>query len=128
MNSHRNYRTIMDSDLSFSEKVKELVTLKQQDISGISQELVKDIYDNSDTELAKQLEEFGQKMIREILTDFAAAQEKGEIRKDVKLEFLLYQLRDMRKKIMDEELQKIYLNEEELIMELTKFFFYGIMP
>lgn len=126
--SYTRYRNIMESTLPFNQKIKELILLKQQDISGISQELLKDIYQDPESGLAKQLELFNQKIIKDVLSDFAKAQIDGDIRKDVKLEFLLYQLQDLRKKILDEELQKMYTSEEELIMELTHFFFYGIMP
>ena len=35
---------------------------------------------------------------------------------------------DMRNKLTDKNLRALYNTEQELIMELTRFFFYGVLP
>ena len=56
------------------------------------------------------------------------AQKRGDIRKDLKPEFIMYFLNKMMELIQDEHLESLYPNPQDLIMELTNFFFYGIMP
>ena len=62
------------------------------------------------------------------MKDLKAAQKKGWIRKDIKPEFILYVLDDMYLKMTDERLLSLYKSQEDMVMELTNFFFYGIMP
>lgn len=126
-NNYKTYREIMDSSAPFAEKVVQMIKTKRDNVTGISKELVKDIFENNNEKLQNLIQGLRQKNIENILKDFAKAQENGEIRKDIKLEFILYILNDMNNKMQDEQLQKLYQNEEDLIMELTNYFFYGIM-
>ena len=56
------------------------------------------------------------------------AQRKGEIRQDIKPEFINFFLDLMVKLVNDPSLNKIYPDAQEMILELTNFFFYGILP
>ena len=56
------------------------------------------------------------------------AQKKGEIRSDIKPEFIHYFLNHMFTLAEDENLARLYDSPQDLIMELTNFFFYGILP
>lgn len=49
-----------------------------------------------------------------------------EIRKDINPQFIAYFLEKINEMAADEKLLKLYKNEQELIMELTNFFFYGL--
>ena len=62
------------------------------------------------------------------MEDFAIAQKEGNIRKDVKVEFLIYYLNHMLELTHDEYLLKLYPTPQELILEITNFFFYGVLP
>jgi len=125
--SHKRYRDIMDDTTAFSEKVVALLKLKQEGVSQISSELIDDIFKNQNENLQNYIKESRAQMQKEIMNDFALAQSKGQIRQDLKLEFILYTLNDLNTKLQDDQLRALYNNEEELIMELTRFFFYGIM-
>ena len=61
-----------------------------------------------------------------IVEDFRKAQEMGEIRAELKMEFIIYQLNQIRQMATDEQLVALYPSPQELIMELTNFFFYGL--
>ena len=60
--------------------------------------------------------------------DFALAQKKGDIRQDIKIEFILYFMNHMLEMLKDENYTKLYSSTQELAVELMNFFFYGIMP
>jgi hypothetical protein len=63
-----------------------------------------------------------------IIKDYAKAQKRGDIRQDMKIEFILWYLNKMLDLMEDEALQKMYDSPQDLIMEMVNFFFYGIMP
>ena len=124
--SLEDYRAVMKEDLPFSEKIKKALLLKQEQTNHISIELLKDIYTNESLGLRSFIESMQQEAVKEILHDFKIAAQKGWIRKDVKPEFILYFFDRMNEMATDENLLKLYKNEQQLIMEITNFFFYGI--
>ena len=63
----------------------------------------------------------------EVLNGFKAARENGDIRRNLKPEFILYFLNHMTEMAKDENLLRLYRSPNELVMELTNFFFYGIL-
>jgi len=94
----------------------------------MSQELLDDIYKNQDEELFETIETIKKKMIGIYLDDLRISQKNGEIRDDIKPEFLLYFLTNLTKMLIDPQLVSIYPNPEQMIVEVLSFFFYGIMP
>jgi len=125
--SRVEYRAIMSSEISFREKVAKIIELKAQNSQGISKALVLDIYSGKIKGLQTVFEKMQRDMLSEIMEDFRIAQKNGDLRKDLNLNFVLYMLNDIKDKLTDDKLNSIYQNEQELIMELTNFFFYGIL-
>ncbi|MBN2213926.1 MAG: TetR/AcrR family transcriptional regulator [Bacteroidales bacterium] len=121
------YRQIMDTDIPFTKKIAMSVKLKMEQTENLSQEFLTDVYRNPDTELFEFFESRKNDFLNEILNDYSKAQKSGHLRKNLKPEFILYFLNHMFEMAKDEELYKHYDNAQELIMELTNFFFYGIM-
>ena len=73
----------------------------------------------------------GQKMsegINAIIMDYIEAQKRGDIRPDIKPEFIMYFINHMVTMAEDEHLLSQYRRPQDLIMELTNFFFYGVLP
>jgi AcrR family transcriptional regulator len=122
------YKEIYNSDIPFEEKVKKLVDLKMSNSHEMSQELLDDIYKYQDEELAETIENIKKNMITIYLDDIRAAQKMGEIRNDVKPEFMLYFLNNLTEILTDQRVVGIYTNPEQMIVEVMNFFFYGIMP
>ena len=122
------YKEIYKSDCSYEEKVKKLLDLKISNTHEMSQELLDDIYKNQDEELFETIETIKKKMIGIYLDDLRISQNNGEIRDDIKPEFLLYFLTNLTKMLIDPQLVSIYPNPEQMIVEVLSFFFYGIMP
>lgn len=126
--SMNRYKAIMSQDLAFKTKMVEVIILKRENSQGISQEFIKDIYQSKDDGLRDLMEQLRQENRNQLLQDMGKAQDKGWVRKDLSLSFLLYILKDLERKVLDEELVAMYEKPEDLIMELTNFFFYGILP
>ena len=122
------YKEIYNSDIPYEEKVKKLVELKMSNSHEMSQELLDDIYKYQDEELSETIENIKKKMIGIYLDDIREAQKAGEIRNDVKPEFMLYFLNNLTEMLTDQRVVEIYQNPEQMIAEVMNFFFYGIMP
>jgi len=124
----KEYREIMEEDIPFADKVKKQVLMKAKNTDEISKELVKDLLADTESPLFKYWNERKNEAIGVFLKDFAEAQQKGWIRKDIKREFILYFFNKMIEMATDEYLLSVYDSEQELIMEMTNFYFYGISP
>ena len=122
------YKEIYNSDISYEEKVKKMVDLKMSNAHEMSQELLDDIYKYQDEELYETIETIKKRMLGIYLDDIREAQKIGEIRSDVKPEFMLYFLNHLTEMLTDLRLVGIYSNPEQMIVEVMNFFFYGIMP
>jgi AcrR family transcriptional regulator len=122
------YKEIYNSNTPYEEKVKKLVDLKISNAHEMSQELLDDIYKYQDEELTETIENIKKKMILIYLDDICEAQKTGEIRSDIKPEFMLYFLNNLTEMLTDQRVVGIYKNPEQMIVEVMNFFFYGIMP
>ncbi|MFK7773130.1 MAG: TetR/AcrR family transcriptional regulator [Saprospiraceae bacterium] len=125
--SNNDYQRIMkDERFNFSEKMAQLIELKQQSVKNMSKDFLTDLYHPSFVELVQEMEKHRTKSLRLIKKDFRKAQKDGFIRKDLKIDFIMYMFNDIGQKAQDEHLLKMYKNSSELIMALTNFCIYGI--
>jgi AcrR family transcriptional regulator len=124
----RAYREIMNKQIPYPDKVKNMIHLKHEHTKMISQEFIHDLYKNPIPEIAELMEKFKQESLKEILSDLNDAKDNGDIRENLKPELIIYFLNHMREMVEDGNLLSIYESPNELIMELTNFFFYGILP
>jgi len=122
------YRNIMNENTFFDEKVKKLILLKFEGTNNISKEFIKDIYTDKKLGLHEYLEKCTAEFTGEVIKDLAHAQEMGWMRKDINLDFVIYFNNKMAEMIYDPKLAVMYKNSQELIMEITNLFFYGIFP
>ena len=122
------YRSIMEQDVPFSEKVEKTIEMKLQQSKDVSREYFHDLTQNPDPQIADLIAQKRQEAFLEVLNDYLGAQRRGDIRKDIKPEFILYFLNHIVEMIADDRLVNLYASPEELILELTNFFFYGILP
>lgn len=126
--SMNEYQALMAQDIPFEEKVQKQLLMKFEGTRGISAELVRDIYSKREWGLREYLEQRTEEALKVIMNDYAQAQQKGWIRKDIRLDFILYIFHKMPGWVSDEQLLASYPDTQELIMEATRFFFYGILP
>jgi AcrR family transcriptional regulator len=120
------YNTIMHSDIPFTEKIELQLQMKMEGTADISPEFLDDLMIHGEPEMMQYMGEMTQKVLAIVHADYIRAQKKGEIRKDIKPEFIIYFLNHIYEMLKDENLLKMYKDPNELAMELTRFFFYGI--
>ena len=122
------YQQIMNQNVSFAEKVKQSIQLKIEQTNDLTQEFFADIHKNADPEIRKYFNKKAQESIQVIRNDYVKAQQQGHVRPDIKPEFILYFLNHLFEMARDEKLIKFYDSPQDLILELTNFFFFGILP
>ena len=121
------YREIMEQDIPFTEKTRQTISLKMELTEEMSPEFFEDYFLHADPELSGYLNNKMAESIRMIMKDYIRAQQRGEIRGDIRPEFILYFLNHMTEMAKDEQLLALYNNPGDLVRELINFFFYGII-
>ena len=121
------YKRIMDQDIPYSDKAKEIIKLKLESTEDLSKEMLKDFYDRSIPEVADMMQKIAQENFKLLFDDLKAAQKKGEIRQDINLYFIIHMLGQMQEMATDEKLLSLYGSTQALASEFINFFFYGIL-
>ena len=126
--SLKKFDQLVHSELSFPDKIKEMFIMKLEGTKDVSVEFIKDIYGSSDLGL-RQYAEKQQQISLAVFVDFLKdSQSKGLIRKEIKIDFILFYIKQMSQMLEDEHLVSKYKNPQELIMESMSFLFYGLLP
>ncbi|MEA2005072.1 MAG: TetR/AcrR family transcriptional regulator [Acidobacteriota bacterium] len=121
------YRDIISQKVPFSEKAREIIKMKLDISEGWSQEMMKELMQNTIPEITEFIDERRQENFKIFIEDLVSAQKKGDIRKDVRPEFILYFLNQVSDMVSDEQLINMYDSPKTLTAELINFFFYGIL-
>ncbi len=122
------YNTLMKQDIPFEEKVRETIRMKLEGSDQMSQAFFSDYIPQAEPDLRDFIHRRMHETMGLIIKDYAEAQKRGDIRQDMKIEFILWYLNKMLDLMEDDTLEKMYDSPQEMIMEMVNFFFYGIMP
>ena len=126
--SMKKYETIMASNIPYPDKVVQMIELKRESTHTMSSEFFKDYLQSGDPELIAYLEKLSADNLQIFKEDFRKAQENGDIRKDLKVEFILAILNRLVEWAMnDQDLVELYEEPQDLAVEMTRFLFYGIL-
>jgi AcrR family transcriptional regulator len=126
--SMADFKLIVSSDKPYKEKVTEMAMMKLKGTQNLSHEFLKDYYSLPDWKNSGYLKTKTDEAMKIMIEHFKEAQKVGDIRRDVKPEFILYFLNHMLTMAGDEQLNSLYPNAQEMVMELLNFFFYGVLP
>ncbi len=124
--NERVFRELMDADMPFSEKMEILVQRKLDTGKDAGMQFIAELYQTSDSEIATYLRANIRERMKNTLKEFAKAQEKGWMRKDIKPELLMIIFDKMQEIAGDERILKAYDNVEDMTREIANFFIYGI--
>jgi hypothetical protein len=94
----------------------------------VSREIVDEVIHSPIPEIADFIQQQFHHNVQLLLSDLIAAQKRGEIRQDIKPEFLLYFIHHMIELASDERLIDMYGSPQDMNRELFNLFFYGILP
>lgn len=127
-NSILQFREIMIAETPASEKLEALLRIKADSVNNITQEFLNDFYTDKDSDLKKYIAQKTADVWNEIVNDFKMAQQKGVFRSDFKPEILLYISQQLPGFINDPYLIQVCGSPQEVVMEIARFFTYGIAP
>ncbi len=121
------YQQIMKQDIPFSEKATHMIRMKQKATELMSPEFVREIWSYTEPEISGMLNKMLETSVQVFLKDLRQAQKAGDIRRDIKIEFILYMLNHSVEIAKDESLLKLYPTPSDLVVDITTFFFHGIL-
>ncbi len=121
-----DFRELMRSNLSASEKMRRMLEVKFQGTNDISKEFMMDFYNNPDLEVSTYIQQRSNQVWASILEDFRQGQREGWLRSDFKPEMILIFSNKIMELVNDEKVLGLYANPQELVMEIANFFTYGI--
>lgn len=126
--SVKEFKELVDSNLSFTDKIKRIFAIKLEAIHDVSEEFIADLYKNQELGLHKVVEELGQQSMGVFVGFLKDSQEKGLIRKDIKIEFILAYQASLSQMMDNPQLMSLYNKTEDFVIESMNFMFYGVMP
>jgi AcrR family transcriptional regulator len=121
------YKNIMASEIPYPEKVVALIHLKSEQIETMSSEFFRDYVQTDDPEMISYLQQLSGESMQMFTDDFRKAQKNGDIRKDLKIEFIMYIMNHLVEMAQNDALINMYEEPQDLVMEITNFLFYGIL-
>ena len=125
--NEKEYRSLMDLDITYVEKAKLIVQKKVEAVEEFSEEFAQDILQSGEPEIVELMTERLKRNLKIFMEDLVSAQKKGYVRPDIKPDFILYILDLMKSAVTDERFLKLYDSRSEMAAEMTNFFFYGVL-
>ncbi len=124
--THHKFEQILALDIPFAQKIRQIDTRKRELTNVCGRKFIDELISEKHSECGKFLikkRKESNKLIKKLYTD---AQKNGEIRSDIKIEFILFMIDHFREIMLNETIKKLYPDTAELINELFNFLFYGI--
>jgi AcrR family transcriptional regulator len=124
--SIRGYREIMDADIPFTEKITRQLEMKMKGTAEMSTEFMNDLILHAESDIHEIYAKIAEDTLKMVHADYLKAQQEGDIRPDIKPEFIIYFLNHLFEMFKDKNLSNLYESPNEMTMELLNFFFYGV--
>ena len=125
--SIRGYREIMDADIPFTEKITRQIEMKMEGTTDMSSEFMNDLILHAESDIHEIYAKIAEDTLKMVHADYLKAQQEGDIRSDIKPEFIIYFLNHLFEMFKDKNLSNLYASPNEMAMELINFFFYGVL-
>ena len=125
--SMNKFNEVASSNMAFSKKLEAVFLIKIEAANDLSQELINDIYSNTDFGLREHLEEMADSFRSNIVNFYKDAQADGFIRKEVNIDFIMAYSAQMPTLMKDEKLLAQYNKPMDFILEVMNMMFYGIV-
>jgi len=121
------FNEILKRDIPFEEKIKKVLEMKINLISGFSNEFLSDIVVSEVPEIDEFIKQEKQKSVATINDIFIKAQENGEVRSDVPFETIIAILNSMNDVFFQLQQSGKYRNSSEILKDMFKVLYYGIL-
>ncbi len=125
--NRKQFTSIMESDLPFNKKIEKTILMKIEQAGNVSNEFTEDLFKHADSEVKNFMQQNLDDSFQLIRKFYGEAQHRGDIRKDIKLDFIFFMLKELIELSSNRTLLTMYKSQRELTYELLTFFFYGIL-
>lgn len=118
---------ILAEDIPFEEKIRRIAVVKMEMADEYSMEFLNEFLADEDSECGRLLMKKRKEtyeFTRKIYTD---AQERGDIRKDIRVDLIMFMMEYSLEIVRDERVQSVYPDMSELVREIFALLFYGIL-
>src|ERR1035437_7056635 len=122
------YKGIINSDLTFSEKLERIFIQKIESTKNISLEFIADLYNPDAGELMTFFNntiERSMKFMRDFLSE---AQKKGDINTNLNLDYIMFMMQKAIDLCRTKELLAMFPDGNAMTRQVTQSIVYGIMP
>lgn len=119
-------REIMQRDIPFEEQMHEIMSTRIKVMNDFSQEFLADLYDD-ESDMGKHLLQKRNESFEQLRKMFAKAQQAGEIRKNINIDFIMVMGEYLRNFMRDERIRILYADPAERSRVLNDYFLYGIL-
>lgn len=125
----KHYDEIMYTSRPFKERFSDLMIYKASQAKMMSMELIQDLYlDNPEN---KNLRDFMQKQqeinFARLRNDLIDAQQRREIRSDLRIDFLMHMLITFAQQMQNPQLLSQYDTPVDVVKDFAQFFLHGIV-
>jgi len=122
------YEGVVESDLSFSEKLEKIFNYKLEFTKNISMEFISDFYNPDAGELATLFNETVERSMKFMRDFLNIAQINGDINQDLSLDYIMFMMQKAIELCGTPELMSMFPDAGSLTRQLTQSIIYGIMP
>ena len=119
------YTNLMKENIPFAEKIKKIIELKLEKSKQYEDIFLDEILETNE-ELKTFVHEKSIEAYNLNLDFFKRGQKEGYIRKNMRPEFFMFLIEDIREMLHNEKLKKIMPDVNDRFAELLNYFFYGI--
>lgn len=125
--SMAEFDMLVNSNMPFPIILENIFMMKLEAVKDFSPEFIKDIYNIPKLGLDKYLNTLADKSQQQVREFYKISQEKGFIRKEVNIDFVMSYSFKLQEFMKDEKLMAQFATPKDFIMEMMNTLFYGIV-
>ena len=118
---------ILAEDIPFEEKIRRIAVVKMEMADEYSMEFLNEFLADEDSECGRLLMKKRKETYEFTRKIYADAQERGDIRKDIRVDLIMFMMEYSLEILRDERVQSMYPDMSELVREIFALLFYGIL-
>jgi len=122
------YEQINSRDITFAEKLKELLELKFAYNKDYSMEFISDFFHPDSQDILNYFSDLTTKSIQLTREFYKQAQAKGEMNPDLNIDFVMWMLQKQLELISSDEALALFPDTDIMTRQLSHLIIFGIMP
>lgn len=119
----RRYLHIMDSDISFGEKMHQIIDMK---LNSVGPELMDDILRSKDTFIQEYFERKTRESRMMVVDFYISTQKSGDIRNDIDMEVIIRLQQYLCELCKDVSFQALFKDETTMFRQVWDIYLYGV--